>query len=79
MKWIDVNKELPSNKNGFVDESVLVCVKYKNKKNGIYLQDISSFDGKYWSVRVITWEIILYWRPLPKTPKIRLNKKTIYL
>ena len=38
MKWINIKEELPSIKNHQIDELVLVCVKNKNKENGIYLR-----------------------------------------
>ena len=69
MEWISVRDRLPSVKNGFIDTLVLVCVKNKNKEDGIYLQDVSSFDGERWSERSYTWETITHWRPLPEPPK----------
>lgn len=68
-RWIPVSEKLPSIKNGCVDRLVLICVKNKNKEDGIYLQDISSFDGESWSRRINTWEDILFWRPLPTPPE----------
>jgi hypothetical protein len=59
-----IEDELPSIKNGFVDELVLVCVKNKNKEGGIILWDLSSFDGETWSKRHNTWETIIGWRPI---------------
>lgn len=67
MEWISVKDRLPSAQH--VDELVLVCVKNKNKEDGIYLQDISSFDGENWSKRFHTWEDITHWMPLPEPPK----------
>lgn len=63
-RWIPVEKTLPSVKNGFIDEDVLVCVKNKNKEDGILLFDISSFDGETWSKRHHTWEKIIGWRAI---------------
>ena len=42
--WKDVNKELPSIKNGYIDDLVLIAVKNKNKEDGIYLYDVCFFD-----------------------------------
>lgn len=67
-EWISVEKELPSTKNGYVDCAVLVAVKNKNKEDGIYLQDMCSFDGEQWMKRTQTWERITHWRPLPENP-----------
>lgn len=61
---INIDDELPSIKNGYVDEVVLVFVKNKNKEDGIILPDISSFDGESWSKRILTWEKIIGWRPI---------------
>ena len=67
--WISVKDKLPSCKNGYVDRLVLICVKNKNKPDGIYLQDVCRFDGEEWSKRFHTWEEILFWMPLPEPPK----------
>ncbi len=63
-KPILVNQELPSSKNGYVDNLVLVCVKNKNKDDGILLWDVCAFDGESWSARSNTWEEIIGWRPI---------------
>lgn len=69
-EWISVDKSLPSFDNGFIDETVLIAVKNKNKEDGIYLYDVCSFDGESWSkARVFTWEDILFWKPIPKMNK----------
>lgn len=67
-KWIKCSDRLPSIKNGFVDALVLVCVKNKNKPDGIYLQDVCAFDGESWCDRIHTWEEITHWQPLPDPP-----------
>ena len=67
--YVSINKELPSCENGYIDELVIVCVKNKNKEDGIYLYDIAAFDGEKWSKRNCTWEDILFWRPIPKMPE----------
>jgi hypothetical protein len=61
---IKIEDEYPSMKNGFIDELVLVCVRNKNKEDGIILWDLCSFDGETWSKRNNTWEIIIGWRPI---------------
>lgn len=61
---IPIEDELPSCKNGYIDEEVLVFVKNKNKEGGILLWDLSSFDGETWSKRDNTWENIIGWRPV---------------
>lgn len=63
-KIIYVEDELPSIKNGYVNEEVLVFVKNKNKEDGIILPDVPSFDGESWSERNLTWERIIGWRPI---------------
>lgn len=65
-KYISVKDSLPSCENSHIDKFVIVCVKNKNKEDGIFLYDISSFDGERWSKRTHTWEEILYWMPIPK-------------
>jgi uncharacterized protein (UPF0335 family) len=67
--WISVTEHLPSTKNGYIYELVLVCVKNKNKEDGIYLYDVSSFDGEVWTKRENTWENVLYWMPIPEKSK----------
>lgn len=69
MEWISVNDRLPSVKHGYIDELVLVCVKNKNKSDGIYLQDVCAFDGSKWSERINTYETITHWMPLPEPPE----------
>lgn len=61
-EWIDVKVKLPE-----PDVSVIVCVKNKNKENGIYLYDVCSHDGERWGKRVNTWEDIIFWMK-PKGP-----------
>ena len=68
-EWISVNDELPSLKNGYADDLVLICVKNKNKSDGIILIDICAFDGDSWCDRLHTWERITHWMPLPDAPK----------
>lgn len=62
--FIDVNKELPSCENGYIDDYVIICVKNKNKEDGIILYDICNFDGESWSKRYHTWEKIIGWKPI---------------
>lgn len=69
MCWLDVKKELPSAQNGYINQLVLVCVKNKNKSDGVYLPDVSVFDGSVWANREYTWEDITHWRPYPELPK----------
>jgi hypothetical protein len=66
--WVKVSVESPSVENGHIDRTVNVLVKNKNKEDGIYLPDCSSFDGSSWSKRINTWETIVAWKPisLPK-------------
>ena len=66
--WISVKTELPSAENGHIDTTVQICVRNKNKSDGIYLTDVSVFDGSSWGKRFDSWEDILYWRPMSKTP-----------
>lgn len=68
-EWIKCSEQLPSAQNGFVDELVLVCVKNKNKTDGIYLRDVCAFDGESWCERFHTWEDITHWMPLPAAPE----------
>lgn len=63
-EWIKVSERLPSVESGFIDELVLVCVKNKNKPDGIYLSDICAFDGESWCERMHTWEDITHWKPI---------------
>jgi len=64
--WININDSLPSLNNGYIDELVLVAVKNKNKEDGIFLYDVSAFDGESWSKRINTWEQIIMWKPIEK-------------
>ena len=63
-RWRDVNEELPSSKNGYVDYLVLVRCKNKNKEDGIWVYDMCYFDGIAWSERCHTWENIVSWKPI---------------
>lgn len=63
-RWRDVKEELPSSKNGFVDELVIVRCRNKNKEDGIWVYDICSFDSESWSKRNHTWETITHWKPI---------------
>ena len=63
-RWISVNEEVPSVKNKSIDEMVLVMMRNKNKEDGIFLADISSFDGECWSKRHNSWEDIIAWKPI---------------
>jgi hypothetical protein len=73
-KYISVNKELPSCENGHVDESVLICVKNKNKECGILLWDMASFDGSEWLGRRETWETIIGWRPVEWVQQLTIDE-----
>jgi hypothetical protein len=64
---IKVEDELPSVKNGFIDELVLVCIRNKNKEGGIMLWDLCSFDGESWTKRHNTWETVIGWRPIQRS------------
>ena len=62
--YIPISESLPSIKNNYVDEMVLVFMKNKNKEDGIIIWDLSSFDGEHWSERSNSWENIIGWRPV---------------
>ena len=63
-KFVQISEFLPSTKNQYIDELVLVCVKNKNKEGGILLWDVAAFDGESWSKRYNTWEDIIGWKPI---------------
>lgn len=56
VKWFFTKDKLP-----IPDETVWVCVKNKNKPDGIWLHDICSHDGESWAKRTDTWEDIVAW------------------
>lgn len=56
VKWIYANQKLPS-----PDETVWVCVRNKNKPDGIWLYDICWHDSEQWGQREHTWEDIVMW------------------
>lgn len=64
IKWVSVSESLPSK----YDVEYLVCVKNKNKESGIPLQDIAVFTSDRKWVKGNTWEDVLYWSELPKSP-----------
>ncbi len=65
VEWINVDERLPP-----PDEEVWVCVRNKNKEDGIWLYDICWFDGEKWGTRHHTWERIVYWAfPTPPMEK----------
>lgn len=63
LNWIKVTEKLPP-----PDKDVFICVKNKNKSDGIWLYDICCHDGDKWLKRINTWEEILYWA-YPTPPK----------
>jgi len=63
-EWVDIDRKLPSCKNGHIDSHVLVRVRNKNKSDGIWLYDVCSFDGESWGDRLHTWETITHWKPI---------------
>lgn len=62
--WIDVRDRLPTEE----DEDYLVVVRNKNKEGGIPIQDIANFTGDGKWVKNNTWEDVVYWSELPKSP-----------
>lgn len=71
IKWISTDTQLPP-----LDTTVWVCVRNKNKQDGIWLYDVCSHDGKSWCKRLNTWETIIYWAiPLSPDYKVKKEKK----
>lgn len=64
-KWISVDDSLPTGS----DIVYLVCVKNKNKENGIPLIDIAVFDSDGIWQKSTVWEDVTHWRELPPAPK----------
>ena len=64
IKWISVREKLPTR----MDEDYLVCVRNKNKDGGIPIQDIGNFSSDGVWIKCNTWEDVLYWAELPKSP-----------
>lgn len=54
--WVPVSERLPR-----AEETVWVCVRNKNKEDGIWLYDTCSHDGEKWRERNNTWETIVGW------------------
>jgi hypothetical protein len=67
IEWISVEKKLPP-----PDTIVWICVKNKNKSDGIWLYDVCWHTGDEWGEREHTWETIIYWA-FPTPPKSSNN------
>lgn len=63
IQWFFANEKLP-----MPDETVWICVRNKNKPDGIWLHDTCSHDGGGWAKRANTWEEIVMWT-YPIDPK----------
>ena len=63
VEWILAENKLPP-----PDETVWICVRNKNKSDGIWLYDVCWHDGESWGKREHTWETIVYWA-FPAPPK----------
>lgn len=59
IKWVDAKIRLPQKSGEY-----LIAVKNKNKEDGIWLFDISYWNGDEFE-RSRTWEDILYWTEIP--------------
>lgn len=55
-EWFYAKDKLPD-----PDTEVWICVKNKNKQDGIWLHDICWHDGDKWGKREHTWEDIVLW------------------
>lgn len=64
-EWVPVTERLPQGP----DIVYLVCVKNKNKENGIPLIDIAVFDSDGIWQKSTVWEDVTHWMPLPNPPK----------
>jgi len=64
INWVVVSEKLPPR----MDEDYLVCIKNKNKEDGILIQDIGNFSSDGVWIKQNTWEDVVYWAELPKSP-----------
>ena len=64
--WVAVTDRLPPRP----DDEYLVCVKNKNKEQGIPIQDIKQFtsDGIFVGGSPDVWERVVFWKELPEPP-----------
>jgi hypothetical protein len=73
VEWFYAKDKLPD-----PDTEVWVCVKNKNKQDGIWLHDICWHDGDKWGKREHTWEDIVLWAyPVDPFLKRSLPAKSI--
>lgn len=56
LRWVRVSERLP-----MAEATVWVCVRNKNKEDGILLYDVCSHDGEKWRERSNTWETVVGW------------------
>jgi hypothetical protein len=56
VEWFYAKDKLPD-----PDTEVWICVKNKNKQDGIWLHDICWHEGDKWAKRERTWEDIVLW------------------
>lgn len=64
ISWISVKEMNPPR----LDEDYLVVVRNKNKEGGIPIQDVKNYTSDGVFVGGNTWEDVVYWSELPKSP-----------